>query len=374
MSSRGLRVVLILGVVSMFGDFVYEGGRSVLPDFMRQLGMSAFLIGTVLGLSELAGWVARPLGGFVADRTGRLTTIVWIGYAGLIVVPLMAFAGSWYVLALLVFAERVLRGLRAPGRDAMLARLRSGLGLGMAFGIHELLDQLGATLGPLLAIIITALTQETRHVFLTLLIPYALLLATLTKLPRYSESPQTTPRARPPRKAALFSAAVGLNAAGLLPISIILYLVSQDAGAGSWLVPAAYTTAMVVDAAAAVLLGRAFDRAGPVVLAVTMILAVAPCLLVGLGVESLFLAAALVGVVISAQESVFRAMVAQLAADGGLGGSYAAYGLALGVGSAAAGLVYGLMVDLGLGALHLLAYSAAMQAAAVATLLKAIEK
>lgn len=374
MRPSGLRVVLIIGVISMFGDFVYEGGRAVLPDFMRQLGMSAFLIGALLGLAELAGWAARPLGGLIADKTGKFSVLVKIGYVGLIVIPLMAFAGSWYVLAPLIFAERMLKGLRTPARDAMLARLRSDVGLGMAFGIHEFLDQFGATLGPLLAMSVMALSGETRYVFITLLAPYALLLIILTRIPRYTESPQTLSRTRPSRQAALFSLAVGLNAAGLLPIPIILYLVSQAAGTGSWLVPAAYTVAMVVDAAAALALGRAFDKAGPIVLAATMALSATPCLLVGGQVGLLMLAAGIVGVVISAQESVYRAMVAQLAESGGLGGSYALYGLALGGGSAAAGLAYGLMVDLGLGIPLLLAYSAAMQTLAITALLKAMRK
>lgn len=371
--SRGLRIVLIFGVVSLLGDFIYEGGRSVLPDYMRQLGMSALLVGTVLGLSEFAGWAARPLGGLVADRTGRFSTLIRMGYAGLVVVPLMALAGNWMVLALLVFAERILRGLRVPARDAALARLRSDVGLGAAFGIHELLDQLGATAGPLLAVIVLTLYQETRLVFLFLLIPYVFLLLSLLKVPQYSETPQRLSHAKPSGRVALFSAAAALNAAGLLPLPIILYLVSQSVNAGSWLVPATYTLAMVVDAVAAIALGRAFDRTGPRVLIIAMALAVTPCLFIGERVSLLLVAALVVGIVIGAQESVFRAMVAHLASGGGMGASYAAYGLAIGAGSAAAGLAYGLMIDLRLGIPSLLAYSAAAQAAALAMLYRTMK-
>lgn len=356
---------MVLGVVSLLGDFVYEGGRSVLPDYMRQLGMSALLVGSVLGFSELAGWAARPLGGLVADRTGRFSTIIRVGYAGLIVVPLMALARDWLVLAFLVLAERVLRGLRAPARDAMLARMRGSVGLGTAFGLHELLDQFGATAGPLLAAVVLALYRDTALALLSLLIPYLFLLIILLRVPEYSEPPQRLSRARPTRQVYLFSLVVGLNAAGLLPLPIILYLVSRGVDSGSWLVPATYTLAMIVDAAAAMVLGRVFDRAGPRVLAPVMVLAVTPCLFVGGGIDLLLLAAGLVGVVIGAQESVFRAMVARLAVEGGIGGSYAVYGLAIGAGSAAAGLAYGLMVDLGLGLPYLLAYSIAAEALAL---------
>ncbi|MEM2815546.1 MAG: MFS transporter, partial [Nitrososphaerota archaeon] len=285
--SSGLRVVLVLGIVSLFGDFVYEGGRSVLPDYMRQLGMSALLVGSVLGFAELAGWLARPLGGLMADKTGRFSAIIRAGYAGLVVVPLMAFARDWLVLALLVLAERVLRGLRAPARDAMLARMRGSVGLGTAFGLHEFLDQFGATAGPLLAAVVLALYRNTGLALLSLLIPYLLLLIVLLRVPEYSEPPQRLSRAKPTRQVYLFSLVVGLNAAGLLPLPIILYLVSQAAGAGSWLVPAAYTVAMIVDAAVAPALGRAFDRLGPIVLAFSIALSAVPCLLVGENVSLL---------------------------------------------------------------------------------------
>jgi MFS family permease len=362
----------MLGVVSLLGDFVYEGGRSVLPDYMRQLGMSALLVGSVLGFAELAGWLARPLGGLVADRTGRFSAIVRVGYAGVIVVPLMAFARDWLVLALLVFAERMLRGLRVPARDAMLARMRGSVGLGTAFGLHELLDQFGATAGPLLAALVLVLYRDTGLALLSLLIPYLFLLIALLRVPEYSEPPQKLSHAKPTRQVYLFSLVVGLNAAGLLPLPIILYLVSLSVDQGSWLVPLTYTLAMIVDAVAAMVLGRIFDRAGPRVLASILVLAVTPCLFVGGRIDLLLLAAGLVGVVVGAQESVFRAMVARLAVAGGIGGSYAVYGLAIGAGSAAAGFTYGLMVDLGLGLPYLLAYSIAAEALALIIFAKAI--
>jgi len=363
--------VLLLGLVSMLGDFIYEGGRSVLPDYMRQLGMSAALVGTLLGLSELAGWLARPLGGVIADRTGRYSGVMRLGYGGLVVVPLIGLTSNWLAVSALVFAERVVRGLRIPPRDAMLSRLRREVGLGMAFGIHELLDQVGATAGPLAALLLIALLQqETRQVFLWMLVPYLLLLLVLARVPEHRERVQREAQAEPPRRLLLYSAAAGLNVGGLLPLPVLLFLVSEAAGAGSWLVPAAYMVAMVVDAAVALPLGRAFDRLGPRILHAVVVLSVAPSLLLWRSVESLLLAALLVGVVMGAQESIFRAMVAQLAGGRSLGVSYATYGLFFGAGSALSGLAFGLMADLNLGIPYYASYSAAMQAASLAMLLK----
>jgi MFS family permease len=369
MVSAGLRAVLLIGVISMLGDFIYEGGRSVLPDYMRQLGMSLALVGTLLGLAELAGWLSRPLGGLLVDVTGRYRGMVRIGYGGLIVVPLIGLTDSWLGVSVLAFAERIFRGMRSPPRDALLSGLRREVGLGTAFGIHELLDQVGATAGPLVALLLTILFRETRQVFLWLFIPYLLLLPVLAKVPEYRASEHAYSVERPSRRLLLYSAAAGLNAAGLLPLPVLLFLVSEEAGAGSWLVPAAYTIAMVVDAAAALLFGRAFDRLGPRVLLAAVALAVAPSLLLWRSVGLLLLAALLVGVVMGAQESVFRAMVAHIAGGRSLGAAYATYGLVLGAGYALAGLAFGLMADLNLGIPYYASYSAAMQAASLTVLL-----
>ncbi|MEM4303433.1 MAG: MFS transporter, partial [Candidatus Caldarchaeum sp.] len=197
MASSGYRVILILGVVSLLGDFIYEGGRSIIPDYMRQLGMDALLVGASLGLAEFAGWAARPLGGLMADKTGKYASVIRAGYGGLLVIPLMAFAPSWWFVVVLAFAERVFRGMRIPARDALLARLKGKVGLGTAFGLHEFMDQVGATAGPLLAVAILALYNSTSTVFLYMFIPYLLLLISLIFIPRYSEPPRRLKQIKP---------------------------------------------------------------------------------------------------------------------------------------------------------------------------------
>ena len=41
--------ILMMGVVSMLGDIVYESGRGIAPDYLMFLGASALLVGTVSG-------------------------------------------------------------------------------------------------------------------------------------------------------------------------------------------------------------------------------------------------------------------------------------------------------------------------------------
>jgi sugar phosphate permease len=86
-------------------------------------------------------------------------------------------------------------------------------------------------------------------------------------------------------------------------------------------------------------------------------------------VADLLLASALAGVVIGAQESIYRAAVADLAGVRRIGTAYGLFGLGIGIGSAAAGIGFGWMMDLGLGRFHLFAYAAAFQAASILLLM-----
>ncbi len=368
--NRGLRAVLLIGLVSLLGDAVYEGGRSVVPDLFRTMGLTAAGVGAIVGLAELGGWIVRPVGGLLTDWIRRADLIVRTGYAALLVVPLMALAPSWEVLALLVFAERISRGLRIPPRDAMLARLRGEVGSGTAFGLHELLDQVGAAGGPLLiALGLLIHNGEVRTALLYTLIPYAALLFVLTKLPSYTVERTTGLGEDRGKSLTLYVLAASLNVAGLIPVQLVLYRISQVAGEGSWLIPVAYTLAMVTDAAAAPVLGKLYDRFGTSTIALAILLSVTPTLFVTYSVDELLLASALVEVVVGAQESIYRAAVAELAGVMRIGAAYGLFGLGIGVGSAAAGLGFGWLMDLGLGRLHLLAYAAAFQTASVLLLL-----
>ena len=375
MARQGLEVVLLIGLVSLLGDAIYEGGRSVVPDLFRTMGLTAAGVGAIIGLAELGGWLARPVGGLLADRLGRADLIVRAGYASLFVVPLMALAPSWEVLAVLVFAERLSRGLRIPSRDAMLARLRGEVRSGIAFGLHELLDQVGAAGGPMLIALGLLLHEgEVRTALLYSLIPYAALLFVLTKLPRYKVERSTDRGEYRGRSLRLYVLAASLNVAGLIPVQLLLYRISQVAGEGSWLIPAAYTLAMVTDAVAAPLLGRLYDRFGTSTIALAMLLSVTPPLFVTYSIEELLLASALAGVVIGAQESIYRAAVAELAGVMKIGTVYGLFGLGIGLGNAAAGLGFGWMMDLGMGRFHLLAYAAAFQTTSILLLMRSRRK
>ncbi|MBS0614402.1 MAG: MFS transporter, partial [Proteobacteria bacterium] len=61
--------MLLIGILSVFADFTYEGSRGILGPYLASLNASATVIGFVLGLGELLGYGLRLVSGRWADAT-----------------------------------------------------------------------------------------------------------------------------------------------------------------------------------------------------------------------------------------------------------------------------------------------------------------
>jgi len=132
--------ILLLGIVSLMGDVVYEGSRGLVPDYLKFLGVSAFIVGLVGGLGEFLGYAVRLVSGFLADTTRAYWLFIFLGYGLVASIPLLGFAGSWEIAIVLVLLERLGKAFRSPSRDTVLSIVSKDVGTGKAFGIHELLD------------------------------------------------------------------------------------------------------------------------------------------------------------------------------------------------------------------------------------------
>src|SRR5438132_4237261 len=134
--SAALNFVLMIGVLSFFADFTYEGSRSILGPFLAVLGASATAVGVVTGFGELLGYGLRLVSGRMAERTGEFWQITIFGYfVQLLSVPALALTGSWEIAALLIILERVGKAIRNPPRDTMLSHAAKEIGYGWAFGM-----------------------------------------------------------------------------------------------------------------------------------------------------------------------------------------------------------------------------------------------
>src|SRR6266550_1430802 len=164
--------VLIIGIVNLFADLTYEGARGIVGPFLGSLGASAAIVGFVAGFGELMGYGLRSVSGYFADSFHRHWVFAFLGYAvNMLAVPALALAEQWPLAAGLVVAERVGRGIRKPTVESMLSYAGKSIGAGWVFGLNEALDQLGATIGPLLMAPVLYLNGGYRVSFAMLLVP-----------------------------------------------------------------------------------------------------------------------------------------------------------------------------------------------------------
>jgi MFS family permease len=348
-----LRFVVLLGAVSLFADMTYEGARSITGPFLSVLGASGTAVGLVAGLGELVGYALRLASGYLADRTGRYWEISLIGYGlNLIAVPLLALAGRWEIAAALMICERVGKATRTPSRDAMLSHATHQVGHGWGFGLHEALDQAGAVVGPLTVAVVLVAGGGYRGAFALLLVPaimtLGLLLVARALYPRPRDLEPIAPMHNGRGFPDLFwhyMAAAALVAAGYADFPLIAYHFGKTAVMPAGWVPLSYAFAMSVDAVAALVFGRFFDKIGlaTLMVAITGSAFFAPLVFLGDFYPAL-VGMILWGIGMGAQESILRAAIATMIPPERRGTAYGlfntGFGLAWFAGSAVMGMLY----------------------------------
>jgi hypothetical protein len=273
------RFLVLVGLVSLFSDLTYEGARSISGPFLGVLGAGAATVAVVAGLGEFLGYGLRLGSGYLTERLGKYWPITMAGYAvNLLAVPLLALAWRWEVAAVLLLLERTGKAIRTPARDAMLSHAAGVVGRGWGFGFHEAMDQLGAVAVPLLVAGALYYQEGYRAGFAILLGPALPSLLVLLLCARLYPQPQHLEVTAPRWEAGgfgrpfwLYVGAVGLIGAGYADFPLVAYHFRKiDLMPAPW-IPLFYALAMGVDALAALILGRLFDRLGmPVILAATV--------------------------------------------------------------------------------------------------------
>ena len=366
------RFIILVGVVSLCSDMTYEGARSISGPFLGSLQASAAVVGVVAGLGEFIGYSLRLVSGYLTDRLGKYWPITFTGYClNLFAVPLLALVGSWEAAAVLLVVERIGKAIRTPARDAMLSHAATEVGRGWGFGFHEAMDQLGAVSGPLIVAAVLYFRGSYREGFAVLLLPAILALVVIAAAARLYPQPQQLEVSAPKLETAglrrpywLYVAAVGLVGAGYADFPLIAYHFGKAAVAPVTWIPIFYAVAMAVDAVAALLLGRLFDRLGmPVILAAVMLSAFfAPLVFLG-GFHLALAGMVLWGIGMGALESIIKAALAEMVPRGrratGYGIFNAGFGLFWFLGSALMGWLYELSLA------SLIAFSVIIQLLAI---------
>jgi len=351
--ASAVKFVVLIGVVSLFADMTYEGARSITGPYFAVLGASGTIVGIVAGFGELVGYGLRLVSGYISDRTGRYWTVTLVGYVvNMLAVPLLALAGNWQIAAFLMIAERTGKAIRNPPRDAMLSHATQTMGRGWVFGLHEALDQIGAVLGPLIVTTVLYFKGSYRTSFAVLLVPALLALSVLVAArllyPRPKDLEALLPELETkgyPRRFWLYIAAASLIGAGYVDFPLIAYHFEKASVLSDNMIPILYAVAMGVDALTALVLGSLFDRKGVTVLIFATVLAAFFAPLVFLAGSYLaFIGMALWGLGMGAQESIMRAVIAEMIPANRRASAYgifnAAFGLFWFLGSLLMGILY----------------------------------
>jgi len=351
-ASPAFSFVLIMGLVNLFGDVAYEGGASINGPFMASLGAGAAVISIAAGAGEFLGYALRLPAGYIADKTGRYWTITFIGYViNLFAVPAMALAGNWQVAALLVLAERAGRALRKPTVEAMLSYTTNELGRGWVYGVNTALDEIGATIGPLIIALVLLLHGNYRTGYALLAISALLALASLIAarvtfpLPARLEQGHSATARGFQRAYWMAMLAGAFFAAGLMSFELISYhLAANKIIEGPW-IPVLLALATAFGVIASLVLGKLYDGYGmPVLLAAVLLSAMFSPLVFFGGPAAVVAGMLLWGIGYATQDTLLKAVIAGLLPEGkrntAFGLFYAGYGGGWLVGSIVTGLLY----------------------------------
>lgn len=350
---RAVQFIVLMGVVSLLADMVYEGGRSLSGQYLALLGASGAVVGLTAGIGELIGYGLRLVFGYLSDRTRRYWLMTILGYTlTVIAVPMLALANAWPLAVGLLMVERFSKALRSPAKDTLISYAADRVGAGKGFGLHEALDQVGAVAAPLALAAVLAAGGSFQFAFGILIVPGLLclvvLLAARALFPQPADLAGKTPTLTTTgfnRRFWLYLASVGLFAAASVDFALAAFHFQRTQLMPAAAIPALYALAMVVDAVAALGFGFLYDRIGmQTLIGVTALATFSTPLLFSGNLVAAVIGVMIWGIALGAQESILRAAVAQLAPAERRGAAYglfnAGFGLSWFAGSAALGVLY----------------------------------
>ena len=334
--------IILFGIVSLFSDMTHEGASSIRGAYLSLLGASAATIGFISGLGELVGYSMRYVFGKLTDKSKQYWPMTIAGYVlDIIAVPALALVGEhgWIAACVLLVIQRMGKAIKKPAKDTIMSFAASQEGVGKSFGIQEVLDQIGAFIGPVLLYLVMLFKTEgtTFEIYSTcfavLAIPgtitLILLIVTRCKFPNpehFEPEPKEYVPFKIKKEFILYIAGISLFAFGFIDYSIIIMHVSRtyshlasglsetSALVSTGSLPLLYAGAMLVDAVAALFFGMLYDKNGVKALVWSTVIS-APFAVFVFAFDSvpmLLIGVALWGVGMGAQESILKAAVTSM--------------------------------------------------------------
>ncbi len=363
-----ITVIIIFGIISMLGDVVYETARSANSQYLNLLSISAAQVGLVFGLGEFLGYFLRLVAGIISDKSGRHWPFMFLGYGMLLVVPLIGFTMNWNILVVLILMERIGKALRSPAKDTILSGVAENqVGVGFAFGLQEALDQIGAFIGPLIFTAVFYFTGKNgiaqyRLGYNSLFVPFVFLMIFLTyayrRIKRENLIPAVAKREFHSENLKpifwIYTAFTFFCTLGFVNFSTVGYHLKANNLMTDGNITLVYSAAMIVDAATALVVGKAYDRLKVksgmrtggilVLMAIPLITMLLPILTLSNSTTLIVIGMVVFGIVMGTHETVMRSAIADITPFHKRGTGYGvfntSYGLALLGGAALMGLLY----------------------------------
>nr|WP_246200939.1 MFS transporter [Agromyces allii] len=275
-TGRVSSTVIALGVVSLLTDISSEATAAVLPLYLTTaLGLSIVAYGVIDGLYQGVSSAVRIAAGWAADRGDRPKPVALLGY-GLSAIARVGllFATGFGAITAVVVGDRIGKGIRTAPRDALIAASSDPAELGRSFGVHRMLDTVGAATGPVIAFVVLLLVPDGYRTVFVVSLAFAVLgvvvLGALVpdRRPRAEQATTGTPPS--PFRWRLLAAPRLIRllvAAGLLGLVTIgdgfLYLALHDRlGFAPMWFPLLFVGTNLAYLALAVPIGRLGDRIG----------------------------------------------------------------------------------------------------------------
>lgn len=355
--SNSLIFIILFGIVSLFSDMTHEGASSLRGVYLSLLGASAGTIGFISGLGELVGYSLRYFFGKLTDKTHKYWEMTIFGYVlDILAVPALAIVGKdgWIYACGLLVIQRMGKAIKKPAKDTIMSFAASQEGAGKSFAIQEMLDQIGAFLGPFfLYVVMLFKTEGTTfeiysRCFAYLAIPGAITLILLLYTKKRFPNPEhfePEPKEYIPFKMKdsfiFYIIGISLFSFGFIDYSLIIMHISKNLNAltngfeliNMETIPLIYAGAMLVDAISALIFGIMYDNNGVKALVVSTIIS-APFSLFIFGFNNIYvilLGIILWGVGMGAQESILKAAVTSVVPKSSRATGYGIFEMSFGV-------------------------------------------
>lgn len=355
--SHAFQFIILMGIVSLLGDIVYEGARSVTGPYLEILGASAGIVGIIAGFGELIGYAIRMLSGYISDKTGLYWPMTIIGYGLLCCIPLLSITKFWQLAAIFIIFERLGKGIRSPTRDAILSHVTKMVGRGIGFGLHEALDQIGAIIGPVIFYFIFFFGYSYKDGFKLLWLPAILciivLLIARIRVPepeKFEVSDNLEKEKGFSKLFWLYSLFIFFSISGFANFQIISYHLKYRTVVSETEIPIFYAIAMGVDALMAIFIGKIYDKKGLNSLVVIPFLTIpTPFLTFSTTPYIVFVGMIIWGAIMGMHETIIRAAIADITYKKKRGMAYGlfntVYGISWFLGSTIMGFLYEISIN-----------------------------